>query len=218
MKDEERLDIEAAARERVRANKRRYKIRHKEKVLASDKAYRATEGAKEAAKTWRKQNRQKWLAKRRAAYAKNSKKIADAAASARSTPEGMAKNDARVKKYTARRREWMAKNPEAAKARSKEWRDKSKLSTRIHRLKKKYGLTLERYNEMLAAQGHRCMICKTDTPTGNGKVFVVDHCHATNKVRKLLCSHCNSGLGHFKDNPWVLEAAANYLRDHGVAT
>jgi len=109
----------------------------------------------------------------------------------------------------------MAKNPEMAKERRRLWRENSKISTKAYRLKAKYGLTLEQYHEMLLAQNNRCAICKTDTPMGHGKVFVVDHCHATNKVRQLLCVHCNAGLGHFKDSPWILEAAANYLRQHG---
>ena len=42
---------------------------------------------------------------------------------------------------------------------------------------------------MLERQGKVCGICKTP-----GKPLCVDHCHATGKVRGLLCRDCNLGL------------------------
>ena len=50
-----------------------------------------------------------------------------------------------------------------------------------------------------------CVICGTE------EKLVVDHDHATGKVRGMLCNHCNRGLGHFKDSPMLLEFAAQYL-------
>ncbi len=82
-------------------------------------------------------------------------------------------------------------------------------SQRQH-LKKKYDLTIEQYDQMLEQQSGCCDICGTDTPKHAGR-FVVDHNHKTGRVRALLCSACNSGLGFFKDNPNVLRRAARYL-------
>lgn len=72
-----------------------------------------------------------------------------------------------------------------------------------------YGITLSDYEHMLEQQGNACAIC--------GKVpavirLAVDHCHDTKTVRGLLCSNCNMGIGHFKDNVGLLQAAATYLR------
>ncbi len=70
----------------------------------------------------------------------------------------------------------------------------------------RYGLTKEQYAEMFERQGGLCASCRTD-PADH-----IDHCHATKKVRGLLCAGCNKGLGLFKDDPDRVEAAAKYLR------
>lgn len=51
-----------------------------------------------------------------------------------------------------------------------------------------------------------CVIC------GDGGSLVVDHDHKTGKIRGMLCNHCNRGLGHFRDDPLLLEFAAEYIR------
>lgn len=50
-----------------------------------------------------------------------------------------------------------------------------------------------------------CVIC------GSQDKLVVDHDHITGEVRGMLCNHCNRGLGHFRDDPMLLEFAAQYL-------
>lgn len=52
-----------------------------------------------------------------------------------------------------------------------------------------------------------CMIC------GAQEKLVVDHNHNTDKVRGLLCNHCNRGLGHFRDNTETLLKAIDYLNN-----
>jgi len=79
---------------------------------------------------------------------------------------------------------------------------------RIKRLKREYGLTPEAFAAMEKKQGNCCRICRTP-----GKL-VVDHDHSTGRVRDLLCSRCNSGLGFLKDSVPVLKAALLYLKEH----
>lgn len=83
-------------------------------------------------------------------------------------------------------------------------------------------MTGEDYDKLLANQGYQCAICERDHrdyvenhPTHN--YFVVDHDHKTGKVRGLLCSNCNSGLGKLGDTRESILKALRYLEKHEKA-
>ena len=57
-----------------------------------------------------------------------------------------------------------------------------------------------------------CVIC------GSTEKLVVNHCHTTNQIRGMLCNHCNRGLGHFRDDPELLEFARIYLLSYSSNT
>jgi len=81
-------------------------------------------------------------------------------------------------------------------------------------VEKTYGITGEQLVQMAFDQGGKCAICGGKSIGGKSqreKYLAVDHCHTSNKVRGLLCSHCNMGLGSFKDSPELLRLAAAYL-------
>lgn len=80
----------------------------------------------------------------------------------------------------------------------------------------RYGITKQQYDDMLAAQGGCCAICGRDNPGGKAKVWAVDHCHNSNRVRGLLCGPCNRGLGQFRDDVERLRAAVRYLELHST--
>lgn len=90
-------------------------------------------------------------------------------------------------------------------------------SVRDYRLRSKYGITLEQYNEMLARQSGGCAICSTLPSIIHAGETVsslsVDHDHTTGRVRGLLCHPCNMAIGLFKDNVDRLRSAAAYLED-----
>jgi hypothetical protein len=95
---------------------------------------------------------------------------------------------------------------EARKAKYREYQnkyratDKGKAAIKRAELNHKYGIT-----EIPISN---CQIC------GNGDLpIVVDHNHTTGDLRGFLCSHCNIGLGQFKDNPTLLWRAIQYLGD-----
>lgn len=77
-------------------------------------------------------------------------------------------------------------------------------------LRRRYGLSVDEYADMLAKQNGVCAICGY-APSSIDKSLCVDHCHDTMEVRGLLCQWCNKGLGHFKDSPKLLIRAAEYL-------
>lgn len=95
--------------------------------------------------------------------------------------------------------------------------NKEKVLTRMRdrHLELTYGLTNEEYQQMLLEQDSRCAICYTHefskTRNGSIKNLSVDHCHTTGKIRKLLCSKCNSMLGMANESKETLYAAIKYL-------
>jgi hypothetical protein len=92
-----------------------------------------------------------------------------------------------------------------------------KRSYRNSELTKKYGITLDQFEKLLESQGGACAICGTKEPKGRGS-FNVDHDHDSGKVRSLLCHHCNTGLGAFRDDARILAKAAAYLQNHETAS
>lgn len=110
------------------------------------------------------------------------------------------KSDAKRRNTEHRRQyrvEWYKKNGH-----------KNYIRDRSYNLKKTYGITLEWYEETLAAQGGGCKICGRSP---KGRQLSVDHDHNSGKVRGLICYYCNTGLGNFKDDADLLRRALAYL-------
>lgn len=57
-----------------------------------------------------------------------------------------------------------------------------------------------------------CPICNRAFSTMEVKQIHLDHDHSTGDIRSILCSSCNQGLGNFKDDIEMLEAAIEYLK------
>lgn len=78
---------------------------------------------------------------------------------------------------------------------------------------KRYGISVEQYNELLMEQQGCCKICGVHE-SDLTKSLAIDHCHTKKQVRSLLCMNCNTGLGLFKDNIELLKKAIKYLELH----
>ena len=87
-----------------------------------------------------------------------------------------------------------------------------KKSIRAKNLKKRYGISVEQYEQMLINQNYRCKICGSTDPGHKKKHFSVDHCHRTKKVRGLLCTSCNLALGYLKDDVTLLKSCIDYFQ------
>lgn len=76
---------------------------------------------------------------------------------------------------------------------------------------RRYNYNNETLLELAVAGKVACHIC--GLIPSDPAAIAIDHDHFTGFVRGLLCKHCNSGLGHFKDDPSAMRRAAQYLED-----
>src|SRR3990167_3179473 len=100
---------------------------------------------------------------------------------------------------------------------SKEWQEKNP-SKRLAQRLRPFGISVQEYQTILTEQNNKCAICerRRNIDHKRFKRLHLDHNHKTGKVRGLLCSSCNLGLGKFRDDPTIIEKAAMYLRlSHG---
>lgn len=94
---------------------------------------------------------------------------------------------------------------------------------------RKYGISVEEFQELLIKQDYKCAICERDlyTWSENGELNIrdiqIDHDHDCCKVpnrscgkciRGILCGECNRGLARFRDSVKLLRTAASYLEKY----
>jgi hypothetical protein len=119
-------------------------------------------------------------------------------------------NEAHRDKVHATQKRYRTKHRALVTERTKQWAHTPNglKSCRNSQFKRKYGITLEHYENLLANQNGVCAICG-NPPTD--KRLSIDHCHATKKIRGLLCYRCNTGLASFHDNESLLWTAYHYI-------
>jgi len=199
---EERLARRRAhAKIRYEANKEailaRQKIRYeanKEAVLAKCKAYR--------------------LANKEAVAAQ--KKVYQQVNREHESARGKAHYQANKEAYSANNEAWREANKERKAETDKAYYKANKERINAYRkawsLKRNYGVTREQYDSMMEAQGHRCLCCKAPFGLLKASQPHLDHCHATGRIRGILCCQCNQVLGFAHDSASILLACARYLR------
>lgn len=104
--------------------------------------------------------------------------------------------------YNIRQKEWRINNPES---RSR--------TVRQNKIVSKYGMTLQKFDEMARNQGGVCAVCHNPNNI-EGRELTVDHDHKTGEIRGLLCHSCNLVLGLVGDSLDRLLDLHEYLRNH----
>jgi hypothetical protein len=119
--------------------------------------------------------------------------------------------------YTAK---WIRENPTANSGAEWQRRNPDRHAVQKRRaLLKRHGLSIEQYEEMWNCQQGKCANtnCSFTAPLKvanfRDQGLYVDHCHATNKVRGLLCRNCNTALGHTMDDRERLIGLIKYLEE-----
>ncbi len=124
-------------------------------------------------------------------------------------------NDSPAAKESARRWYYEGSGRSIKSSYQKSGKPRSRKKAEPYRsqvLRRKYGITVSDYEEILKNQEYKCAICKTYNPGKRRGSWPIDHDHKTGKVRGLLCWSCNSALGLLKDSYELCEKAAEYLR------
>lgn len=104
-------------------------------------------------------------------------------------------------------RRWQDRNPDRAKEIAHKWYAENSRRRKGYSLKR-FGMTVEQYEELFSTQNGLCAICGKPP---NGKKLAVDHCHSSNRIRGLLCNSCNAFLGLLEAMPDFPEKARAYL-------
>ena len=116
---------------------------------------------------------------------------------------------------------WRNLNKEKRSKQSKQYREENKESIkkviRKWRMQTTFGLSIEEYDALLQSQNNCCASCGVHMSTQK-RNLAVDHCHSTGKIRGLLCTNCNIGLGMFKDDVNLLQKAIEYLEKKKYGT
>lgn len=108
-----------------------------------------------------------------------------------------------------------------AKGRYQAWTQEQRDRHKERVVRCRYGVKADVIRAMYDRQGGCCAICAApgmrplDSSSARDEVLHIDHDHATGRIRGLLCSPCNKGLGNFRDAPATLVRAAAYLMTEG---
>lgn len=130
------------------------------------------------------------------------------------------KRGCRCEACRANKAVYTANEGEKARERARKWHKENPERVKQHRKRSADRRWLKAWGDLLEKQNGKCAVCGrggADPDMSNSsKRLCVDHCHDTGAIRGLLCGHCNVGLGHFQDDPELLQAAIDYLENGDV--
>lgn len=106
-----------------------------------------------------------------------------------------------------KRKEYYLKNRDKLLARQKT--PEARLSHKYNRLKYRYGITKQQYNDLYNTQKGKCPICELSIDI-LGRNTHLDHNHETGAIRGILCASCNLGIGYLYSKE-ILTKATKYI-------
>lgn len=92
----------------------------------------------------------------------------------------------------------------------------NRIKARRSRVKHRYGISYEEYLKYVEADNTSCSICDKQLvlhSSDTQETVCLDHCHATGKIRGVLCNRCNIAIGILGDNPEKFKRALTYLEE-----
>jgi len=92
-----------------------------------------------------------------------------------------------------------------------EYTERQRETNRNSARKQRYGIEKEEFKRMVAEREGKCDMCH-EVPAGKRKTLFIDHDHSNGRIRGLLCSSCNTGLGLLGDNIEVPLKVQQYLQ------
>jgi len=92
---------------------------------------------------------------------------------------------------------------------------KEKRMQKNSHMKKRYGITIENYDEIVKNQKDKCAICYKNI---KGESIHIDHCHITKKVRGVLCAGCNIKLGWFEKRQYAIRRYLPFNPHYEITT
>jgi len=128
----------------------------------------------------------------------------------------------RDRSYAATRA-WQARNPEKVRQNNLKWSRAKRAKMTIEErkiiankryeeaIRRKYGMGLNDYEQVLKKQNNHCALCFRTPNQERYKRLNWDHDPQTGQVRGLLCTPCNHALGVLGDSPKGLTRALTYV-------
>ena len=103
-----------------------------------------------------------------------------------------------------KKKRYQSMTPEQRWHHNERWQRKDPSKGSNHKCLSTYGITFE--EAKMLRQGV-CEICQAT------EKLCIDHDHSISRanIRGILCYHCNCAIGHFRDNPFLLQQAIIYL-------
>ena len=107
-------------------------------------------------------------------------------------------------------------NLDKYKRKARSWSKSNPMNGAYTKVKKHYAGTYSEFvSEVKALRrdcGNKCCVCGDDESKLSRRLCI-DHCHASGRLRGLLCDSCNLALGKLRENFSIVMRLADYVKN-----